>query len=548
VQDTANFNVAAGNPVDMAVDLALEQEAFWDACLTTKSNLILSARAGTGKTYSIMEASRRLLRESPSLRILVLAFNKAIADEMKLKVEQEKLAIEVGTTHAIGLGMLVKSMGRPAVSLDREKKILEALNIAHKNDTYAVSRIVQSIKLCCADGNPITADHITEDLVVSIANELSFDLVNPIAATVAVSERLADPMPSGFPRAMDFSDMLRLPLIWSKARPEVDVVFVDEAQDLAEIQHLMIRRCFPSARVIGVGDPHQAIYAFRGALSDSMDLFQSVFDCKLFPLTRSRRCPNSVVSVARKLVPDFRAMPDAIDGFVSSVDQIRYVPGALALSRRNAPIIRSALSLLRLKHPVSASSNNDSDPIRNRLMGIHRSVCYREPKADTISKLQQHLLGHVEDEKDAIERRFEDNQDKIDRKTSDLYDLASCYRAILDDAAIESQSPDAVHAVLNRLFSQMKGPDVMRFLTVHRAKGLEAGSVFILEPELMPIYNHDLGCYPGQEPNVAYVAFTRAMENLYWVGDTPPILGRKHAVETDSIGKRLDSGFLQEKA
>ena len=38
-----------------------EQEAFWDEIVNGKSHLILQARAGTGKTFSCIEGSKRLL-------------------------------------------------------------------------------------------------------------------------------------------------------------------------------------------------------------------------------------------------------------------------------------------------------------------------------------------------------------------------------------------------------------------------------------------------------------------------------------------------------
>ena len=55
----------------------------------------------------------------------------------------------------------------------------------------------------------------------------------------------------------------------------------------------------------------------------------------------------------------------------------------------------------------------------------------------------------------------------------------------------------------------------MVFSTVHRAKGLESGRVFILELELMPL------TWPGQrdweaeqEQNIRYGAFTQSKAEL----------------------------------
>jgi DNA helicase-2/ATP-dependent DNA helicase PcrA len=56
------------------------------------------------------------------------------------------------------------------------------------------------------------------------------------------------------------------------------------------------------------------------------------------------------------------------------------------------------------------------------------------------------------------------------------------------------------------------------FSSVHRAKGLEAKRVYILSPELMP---HKMATKPWeleQERNIEYVAITRTLSELVYVG------------------------------
>ena len=55
------------------------------------------------------------------------------------------------------------------------------------------------------------------------------------------------------------------------------------------------------------------------------------------------------------------------------------------------------------------------------------------------------------------------------------------------------------------------------FSTVHRAKGLEANRVYILEPELMPHPAAKADWERLQEDNIRYVAFTRALQDLVFV-------------------------------
>ena len=53
--------------------------------------------------------------------------------------------------------------------------------------------------------------------------------------------------------------------------------------------------------------------------------------------------------------------------------------------------------------------------------------------------------------------------------------------------------------------------------TVHKAKGLEAPRVFILEPDLMPSRWATQEWQQEQERNLIYVAVTRALETLVYL-------------------------------
>ena len=65
-----------------------QQQAFIDALLTGTSHVALRARAGTGKSTTILEAVVELLSADARLEIDVLMYNKAIAEEMTDKVRR----------------------------------------------------------------------------------------------------------------------------------------------------------------------------------------------------------------------------------------------------------------------------------------------------------------------------------------------------------------------------------------------------------------------------------------------------------------------------
>lgn len=62
-------------------------------------------------------------------------------------------------------------------------------------------------------------------------------------------------------------------------------------------------------RLIAAGDEHQAIYGWRGAHANSMDVLGERFNCLDLPLSITYRCPVAVVEHARQWVPELEARP-----------------------------------------------------------------------------------------------------------------------------------------------------------------------------------------------------------------------------------------------
>jgi DNA helicase-2/ATP-dependent DNA helicase PcrA len=58
------------------------------------------------------------------------------------------------------------------------------------------------------------------------------------------------------------------------------------------------------------------------------------------------------------------------------------------------------------------------------------------------------------------------------------------------------------------------------FMTIHKAKGLEADRVYIIYPELMP---HPKASDVEAEMNIRYVAITRAKKHLTFVATEAPV-------------------------
>jgi DNA helicase-2/ATP-dependent DNA helicase PcrA len=151
---------------------------------------------------------------------------------------------------------------------------------------------------------------------------------------------------------IDFDDMIWLPLVLNMPLPTFDTLFVDEAQDFNEMQRELISRCVGNGRCIIVGDPNQAIYGFRGADSNSMNMFSQRLEngsreIKRFSLSLTWRCPKSVVAEANRYVTNFNCRSDAEDGNVMVNAAFTPLEGDMVLCRYNAPLVSAFYDLIQ---------------------------------------------------------------------------------------------------------------------------------------------------------------------------------------------------------
>ncbi len=140
--------------------------------------------------------------------------------------------------------------------------------------------------------------------------------------------------------AIDFSDQIagalavvRTAGVAQRIRREYRVVLLDEYQDTSVAQTHLLSELFRGTPVMAVGDPHQAIYGWRGASAANLagfgDDFAPAGNCGRFALTVSWRNGSRILRAAAAVaeplraasplpVAELRARPDGPDGTVES--------------------------------------------------------------------------------------------------------------------------------------------------------------------------------------------------------------------------------------
>lgn len=495
-----------------------QQQAVIDWARTGSGSANVNALAGTGKTSTLAELPKHITGRS-----LFCAFNKAIAEEIKGRLSPYPMC-EGATLHATGLKLFRQLRRGFEIESRKVRYITRNILPYLKKPVDVVCDAVDSAKQrgVGIPGYPHWDDSKTwEDIFddEELADELpvEFSLQRALETCQRVYAKSME-MCKDRVAVIDFNDMLLAPLAMGGDGPwmqSYDWVMVDEAQDLNETRRLLAARVLRTGgRFVAVGDKNQAIYAFAGANTNSMDLVQKRFNSIEMPLSVTYRCPTSVVKLAQTWVPDYEAGPDNGAGVIRTIDHQKFwaeslSPDDVILCRNTRPLVGIAKRL--------------------RESGIHCVVEGYSPKGlialaekwgdITISGYRSRLREYCNSEVEKLMAKGkEEKAEQIAEKCGVMMDLCA---DLMDDDGTQTLVKH-----IERMFGQQNAngyaPDVLHLCTVHRSKGREWGRVYLVgRNSYMPSPWAKKPEELQQEANLQYVAVTRTKEELVEV-NVPP--------------------------
>lgn len=484
-----------------------EQQAIFDWFEAGTGNLIVKARAGTGKTTTIKAA----FAVAPERRILYAVFNKKNQKEAEEKITDTR--VEVRTLHSLGFAFIkrVWSNAKPDSDVEawRANKVLGPM--ATPALISGLCKLVGFAKNLYI--NPTLAD--MAKIVAEQDIEFGDTAVDYCAKALDVLALSKLPDPQG---RISFDDMVWLPVANNLVRPWYNLVCIDEAQDMNLPQLVMARSAkAEGGRVVVVGDDRQAIYGFRGAVQDGMSMMKVTLRAQELSLTTTYRCPKSVVTLAREIVPDYRAADEAPDGEVATCNEFTMLskvkPGHAILSRLNAPLMPLALGLIRRNIPARIEGRD----IGKQLAGILRSL-----RASSVPDFMKRLDAWAMKQRARLE-----STKNADKRIEQVNDVAQTLGAIAEGAA----SVEDIGGRLDSMFqdSDSKSPPAVVLSSVHKAKGLEWPHVYVLSET----FRQKVGT--GEEANIYYVAVTRAQKALFLVAGKGQAEPQKPAEPTKPV-------------
>lgn len=477
------------------------QERIFGFCTAVSGagNAVVEAVAGSGKTTTLVEAVRRISARSSSI---FLAFNKAIANELASR------GVNARTFHSLVYGIVLHHVGARTINtnklVDLVRDNLSERDVQlYKAFTIKLVGLARQLGIGC-----LVPDQ--EAVWCDLAEHHDLELDNDDAdysRAIDLSRKLLQA--SYDSDQVDFDDLMYVAVRDGLTLPKFDFVFVDEAQDTNAIQRAILRKVMhTNSRLIAVGDPAQAIYGFRGADSDSLDLIAQEFNCTRLPLTVSYRCPTSVVEYARTWVSHIQPAPGAPAGTVShrgtSWKPEDFVARDLIVCRTTKPLISTAYQLLRARVPAK---------VMGREVGRGLTSLINKMRAKGIDALVSKLQAYTRREVEKAVARGND------AKAEAVTDRTETILFMIDTLPETDRTIPNLVRTLESMFTDDAGNTVV-LATIHKAKGLEADRVYWLNSSKCPSKWAKKEWQQQQERNLCYVAVTRARGELITIEDS----------------------------
>jgi superfamily I DNA/RNA helicase len=574
----------------------------------TPENIMIDALAGTGKTTMLKHLSSFI---KPGEKWLYLVFNK------KNQVEGSKAfpaGVDVLTTHAF-LGQLLKNSGKEVgggtdlppqgqkwrkigriadhvMSLDwpsvdsylnyRNRKTGEWTSPFHwkaKNFTTKLADLGKAYAI--NPTQPDAADKLKEIIKQhGMDSDISTDKTpqdkDYTSDMIEMSLKIMQmTMPGGLPRNDELHNVRdQDDTLWYAAlnadnirwNPNgYKVVLMDEVQDFNECQLIMAQKLKEAGcRVIGVGDPHQAMYGFRGANAKAFDKLKDIIGSgQSQNLPINFRSGGNIIDWVKNNthVSNLQAAPhllgkgqvfadggtnppikynDFINNITDEFTKNRKLSEPTAIiARTNAPLGHAALNFLKNNVDFQIIGKD----LSRNLVDLIKRVTKSKPEYVDIRNFGHDLTSFIND----LEDKWSNKISKSD-ELKDLREFSQVLLSVLDylrqkDYKEDERSRQLKTAKDFQIYLERKlgglDPDnesdaaklksqdprkIVTLTTAHKSKGLEWDKVFLMKPSE---YNPERPSVKTeeqaqQEMNAWYVAATRGRNTLMVSADDEP--------------------------
>lgn len=469
-----------------------QKKIFLDATDKGKGHTIVEARAGSGKTSTLIESLKYIPKGK---RVIALAFNKNIQKELS---ERAPSRVSCFTFHSLGLQGIKQRFGM--VEIDDNKVFNIVKDLIDSRDEYdLISNICDTVAFCkySLRDTPSGIEDIILEFGIDVCGLEQKEFIKLVIQTLTKDKAQIN--------KVDFNDMCWMPFVYDIPLGTYDYVYVDEYQDLNKSQLIMAKKVCSSngGRMMVFGDEKQDLYSWRSSDASLVRELKNEPNAKVLELPISYRCPKKVIELVKPYVKNITCPDTAKEGEINeiSVNEMYKLAngGCFILSRTNAPLIKICLNFIR---------NGKKCNIKGRDIGKNLTSLIKKSKKKQIPAFLKWLNNWKEEEAAKLIAKG--------IKTDNLVDRCECLESFCEDLG----SLEEVKEKIEELFNDTEEKNIIMCSSIHKSKGLERDEVFLIHWTFRKWFNdvEDLEeDFNDEELNIAYVASTRTKDKLYLV-------------------------------
>ncbi|KAL0962840.1 hypothetical protein UPYG_G00346190 [Umbra pygmaea] len=502
------------------VQMTHEQQKILNHDIQRHHMVKIMAFAGTGKTSTLV----RYAQQRPHLQFLYMAFNKSVANQAQRCFPSN---VDCKTVHSMAYGAVGKRYKELKKLSGNMKPFSVAWVLPEGHGGFVKAKVVTlTLNAYMSSVDTHVTPHHVPDMYINTRGIETTPGLQERQVFAKDAQRIWDKMVAleetrEAAYHMTHDGYLKLWQLQNPVLDKYDVIFIDEAQDCTPaIMDIMLRQ---HCGKILVGDPHQQIYTFRGAVN-ALNLVEHTH---LYYLTQSFRFGSEIAYIASTILQVCKEVKKTLvggkqEGSVhgQAVDSLHHLStgsslgrGKLAvLSRCNATVFDQAVKLTDANphcrlHIVGGVENFGLNkimdiwvlmqPPNNRCHGIKDAFIRRFTK-DSLGGYMGLKMYATKTEDHELEGKFT----VVEKYNSRIPMLVNRIKSCTE---IEAQHADFILG------------------TVHKSKGLEFDTVVVTDDfAKVPCAAHNLPRLPSfsrgniveDEWNLLYVAVTRAKRSL----------------------------------
>lgn len=505
-------------------------------------NIVVTAKPGWGKTYTVVEKIIKVLPSLPDYKgVIAISFTNKASDELKKRCNKKGVYAKqsfFGTIDKFYISQIIIPFARHLTNSIAEYSI--SSNVKNDSKYYKLADFSAKPSI---EQEALLVDSLSEGKIfLDKSGETALYILNKV------------------PGAIKY------------LRARFSHIFIDEYQDCGEIQHNIFLQLVNAGLVgVAVGDINQAIYGFTNRFPKYLiDLIRND-EFKHFELSKNHRCHPSISEYSLCLFGASKSVPEDKRVFLVNVqgneNQIaekidKYLDGIkkkygvthsnkIAILCRGNSTINLLDDALQSPHKIFTDTALDRDTsdwsrlFRDVLVSCFDKNVYVVDYADGLFSEEiepvkyrnaLHLCNEI----------FKSTPESISTAEDKFISLAK----LVYPKGDSDKARSLLHDVLNdseMIHSYIPAADnEINIMTLHKSKGLEFNIVFHMDMYKYIISDE----YPDETTqllNLHYVGITRAIDVCYIMNGSKRFSSNKDAFVSAYPSSFLDFSGLSDR-